>query len=44
MHPVKDAERLKEAALGKVRMPDFFFVAFESLSLNLYPSGWDLGC
>lgn len=33
-HPVKDAERLREAALGKVRMPNFFFVAFESLSLT----------
>lgn len=33
-HPVKDAERLREAALGKVRMPNLFFVAFESLSLK----------
>lgn len=33
-HPVKDAERLREAALGKVRMPNFFFVDFESLSLK----------
>lgn len=33
-HSVKDAEGPKEAVLGKVRMPNFFFVAFENLSLK----------
>lgn len=33
-HPVKDAERLRETAPGRIGVPNFFFVASESPSLR----------
>lgn len=33
-HPVKDVERLREAAPGRISMPAFFFDIFENPSVR----------